>query len=165
MGKVIKKSRQKNLEEQLARALADYHNLAKRIDREKHEVVIRANKNLLKDILPILDILENAQEHLKDEGLKMAIAQFGDVLERNGLREIKSDKGDKFDEAKHEATQVAEGGETGAIAEVLRKGYEWEDGMVLRPAQVKVYNGISEKDLSAQAGKELDKELQRGDYA
>lgn len=158
MGKVIKKTGQKNLEEQLARALADYHNLAKRTDREKHEVVIRANINLLKEILPILDILENAQEHLKDAGLGMAIAQFKGVLERSGLREIKLKGGDKFDEAKHEAIQVAEGGETGTIAQVLRKGYEWEDGLVLRPAQVKVYNGISEKE------KELDKKLQRGDY-
>lgn len=153
-----KKQEIRDLEGKLARALADYQNLIKRVDREKHEVVIRANKNLLKDILPILDILENAQEHLKDEGLGMAIAQFGEVLERNGLREIKLGKGDKFNEAKHEATQVAEGGETGTIAQILRKGYEWEDGMILRPAQVRVYNGISEK------GKELDKELQRGDY-
>lgn len=139
-----KRQETRDLEGKLARALADYHNLVKRVDREKHEVVIRANKNLLKDILPILDILENAQEHLKDEGLRMAIAQFGDVLERNGLREIKLGKGDKFDEAKHEATQVAEGGETGTIAEVLRKGYEWEDGMILRPAQVKVYKMLQE---------------------
>lgn len=136
----------RDLEGKLARVLADYHNLVKRVDREKHEFVVRANKNLLKDILPILDILENAQENLKDDGLRMAIAQFGDVLKRNGPREIKLGKGEKFDETKHEATQVAEGGETGTIAEVLRKGYEWEDGMILRPAQVKVYNGRLEKD-------------------
>lgn len=147
-----KKQEIRDIEGKLARTLADYHNLVKRIDREKHEVVIRANINLLKDILPILDILENAQEHLKDEGLRMAIVQFGDVLERNGLREIKSGKGDKFDETKHEATQVAGGGETGTIAEVLRKGYEWKDGMILRPAQVKVYNGRLEKDKEKDSG-------------
>lgn len=160
MGKVKEVKEQKKikeLEEKLARALADYHNLVKRADREKHELVIRANKNLLKDILPILDILENAQEHLRDEGLGMAIGQFRGVLERNGLREIRVGKGDKFDEAKHEATETTEGGETGTIAQVLRKGYEWEDGMVLRPAQVKVYNRDRDKDK--------EKELERGDYA
>ncbi len=155
---MIKKGGQKNLEEQLARALADYHNLVKRIDREKHEVVARANKNLLKDILPILDILESAQVHLKDEGLGMAIGQFRSALERSGLREIKLSKGDKFDEAKHEATEATEGGEKGTIAQVLKKGYEWEDGMVLRPAQVKVYNGISDKKEEKKSEKELGKE-------
>lgn len=149
----------KDLEERLVRALADYQNLVKRIDREKHEVVIRANKNLLKDILPILDILGAAQEHLKDQGLAMALSQFNGVFEKYGVKEIDAKAGDKFDEHLHEVTEVTDGGETGTIAKVLKKGYRWQDGVVLRPAQVIVYNGISKK-----TEKELDRELRRGDY-
>lgn len=141
-GKTKQKNENKELREKLARALADYQNLAKRIDREKEEIVARANKNLLKELLPVLDNLEAAQVHLEDQGLVMAINQFKNILEQNGVEEIKTQRGDDFDEVRHEAAEVAEGGEKGKIAEVLRKGYKWKDGMVLRPVQVKVYNNL-----------------------
>lgn len=150
----------KELEEKLVRALADYQNLVKRFDKEKEEITSRANKNLLRNLLPVLDILEMAQKHLGDQGLGMAITQFENALEQSGTKEIKVEVGEKFDEEKHEATEVSQGGETGTIASVLRKGYKWRDGAVLRPTQVKVYDGRLEKDKE----KELDKELQRGDY-
>lgn len=141
-GKTKQKNENKELGEKLARALADYQNLAKRIDREKEEIVARANKNLLKELLPVLDNLEVAQVHLEDQGLAMAIAQFKNVLEQNGVEEIETKKDDSFDEALHEAAEAVEGGEKGKIAEVLRKGYKWKDGMALRPVQVKVYNNL-----------------------
>lgn len=159
-GKTLNKKKEvKELEGRLARSLADYQNLLKRFEREREEVVLRANKNLLKELLPVLDTLETAQEHLKDRGLGMAVFQFKGVLERHGVGEIVVKEGDKFDENLHEATEAIEGGKTGTIARVLRKGYRWQDGVVLRPVQVKVYNGIDQK-----TEKELEKELERGDY-
>lgn len=160
-GKLKKTSSEKEeLKEKLARALADYQNLVKRVERERDEIVLRANRNLLKDLLSVLDTLERAQEHLRDQGLGMTIQQFQKTLENSGVKEIKIEKGQKFDEGKHEATELIEGGESETIAQVLSKGYEWQDGVVLRPAQVKVYNGkVDEK-----AKKEAEKELERGDY-
>lgn len=156
----IDKKRVKELEDKLARALADYQNLAKRTDKERQEIITRSNKNLLRDLLPGLDILERAQEHLKDQGLGMAIDQFQKTLESNGVRDIKIEKGQKFDAERHEATEIVKGGQPGTIAEVLRKGYEWRDGLILRPAQVKVYDG----ELDEKTKEEIEKELERGDY-
>lgn len=159
-GKVQNKKRLKDLEDKLARALADYQNLSKRTDKEKQEIIARSNKNLLRDLLPALDILEKAQDHLKDQGLGMAIDQFQKALEDNGVREIKIEKGQKFDAEKHEATELVKGGQPGTIAGVLRKGYEWRDGLILRPARVKVYDG----ELDEKTREEIEKELERGDY-
>lgn len=159
-GKItLKKKEVKEQDFRLVRALADYHNLLKRFEREKGEVMLRANKELLKELLPVLDILGAAQDHLKDQGLGMAIFQFKGILEKHGIKEIEAKTGDKFSEHLHEAAEVTGGGKPGTIAKVLRKGYRWQDGVVLRPAQVMVYNNL-EKGKE----EELEKELGRGDY-
>lgn len=159
-GKITTKKKEvKEQDFRLARALADYQNLLKRFERERREVVLRANRDLLKELLPVLDILGAAQDHLKDQGLAMALSQFKGVFEKYGVKEIDARTGNKFDEHLHEATEVTDGGETGTIAKVLKKGYRWQDGVVLRPAQVIVYNGIDKKTEN-----ELDKELRRGNY-
>lgn len=145
-GKVSKnKEEKKVLEERLARALADYQNLVKRVDRERVEIISRANSNLLKDFLPILDILEVAQSHLNDQGLGMALAQSKCVLAQHGVKEVEAKIGDQFDAQEHEATDSIEGDDVGKIAEIVRKGYKWQDGMILRPTQVKVYTRYSDK--------------------
>ena len=53
------------LKNQLARALADYDNLRKRIEREKEDLEKLAGLKLILRILPILDNLRAAQNHLK----------------------------------------------------------------------------------------------------
>ena len=139
-GKVIKKS--KVLKEQLARALADYDNLVKRFEREKEEVIKRSNRALLEDLLPVFDNLNRAQEHLGDQGLKMALDQFLQILNNYGVEEVPAVPGDKFDSQLHEAIESIAGDsaeQNGTIAEVLARGWKWQDGMVLRPAKVKVY--------------------------
>ncbi len=136
-GKVSKKS--KVLEEQLARALADYANLVKRFEREKSEVISRANKNLVEDLLPVVDNLERASHHLNDSGLNMAIVQIKQILGLYGVEEIPAKPGDKFDSQMHEAIESVAGGEHGTLAEVLAKGWKWQDGMVIKPVKVKVY--------------------------
>lgn len=141
-GKVIKRS--KVLREQLARALADYDNLVKRFEREKEEVIKHSNKILLEDLLPVFDNLNRAQEHLGDQGLKMALDQFLQILNNYGVQEIPAASGDKFDSQMHEVVEsVADGSamQNGTITEVLARGWKWQDGQVLRPAKVKVYGG------------------------
>src|ERR1051326_5842694 len=49
------------------RALADYHNLQKRVSEEKQDWVRAANKELLLRLLPVLDTLEMAQKHINDQ--------------------------------------------------------------------------------------------------
>ena len=129
-------SKSKQLEEQLKRALADYQNLERRVEEERKLLGQLSSAILIEKFLPVLDNLENAQKHLKDEGLEMVIKQFRDVLASEGVEEIEA-QGSKFDPNLHEATAVVEGQNDGMIAKVIRKGYKI-NSKVLRPAQVTV---------------------------
>lgn len=142
---MVKKQSEKKdtaeLENRLLRSLADYQNLLKRVDKEKEEIRLRACKGLVEDLLPVLDSLERARVYLKDDGLQMALDSFYKALANTGLEKIKVSVQDKFDESLHEVLELVPGGEKNRVAEVTRDGYIWNDGMVLRPAQVKVYGG------------------------
>ena len=67
------------LEDQLKRALADYHNLEKRVEEERKLLSALASAIVIEKFLPVLDNLENAQKHLNDQGLEMVIKQFRDI--------------------------------------------------------------------------------------
>src|SRR3989344_2460052 len=86
------------LKSQLARTLADYDNLVKRVERERDEVKKVLSLRLILKLLTVLDGLENAQEHLKDQGLAITIIEFKRILNEEGLIEIKPEVGVKFDE-------------------------------------------------------------------
>ncbi|MAG59361.1 nucleotide exchange factor GrpE [Candidatus Woesebacteria bacterium] len=135
----MKKSKP-NHEEQLARALADYDNLVKRITRDRKEIITRAEQNLVEDLLPAIDSLERASEHLNDKGLEMAMESLKQTLAQHGVEEIKVAKGEKFDSRIHEAVESVPGGKHGEIAEVSTKGYAMA-GSVIRPAKVIVFKG------------------------
>lgn len=127
--------------EALARALADYQNLIKRTEREKLEIYTRASKNIVEELLPVLDLFIRAQDHLNDSGLSMGLAQFQQVLERGGIEKIETNVADAFDPNIHEVVETVEGGEPGTIAKLVVDGYKWKDGGLLRPVKVIVYNG------------------------
>lgn len=153
MQTVIAKNQE--LENHLKRALADYHNLERRIDQERKLLGQLSSAILIEKFLPVLDNLENAQKHLNDEGLEMVIKQFKDVFAQEGVEEILSE-GSHFDPKFHEAVEVAEGPDEGRIVKVLIKGYKI-DGRVLRPAKVivtksKIDQSVKEKaDLMSNA--------------
>ncbi len=122
-----------NIENQLKRALADYQNLEKRVSNEKSEWVKLSNKELLLRLLPGLDSLLLAQAHTQDEGVKISIKHFLDILESEGVKRIEA-LGKEFDPKLMEAVTTKEGDE-GKVLEELRAGYTLND-LVLRPAQV-----------------------------
>lgn len=118
------------------RALADYQNLERRIEKERADFVQFSNKGLIQKILPVLDNLERAGGHLNDQGLDLAIKEFKRVLSEEGLEEIEA-LGLKYDPTEMEAVEVADGEESGKVVEVLQKGYRLKDRIV-RPSKVKV---------------------------
>ncbi|KKP79823.1 MAG: Protein GrpE [Candidatus Levybacteria bacterium GW2011_GWB1_35_5] len=126
-----------NLENQLKRALADYQNLEKRVSNEKSEWIKLSNKDLLLRLLPGLDSLLLAQRHTQDEGVKVSIKHFLDILEGEGVKKIETE-GKDFDPKLMEAISTKEG-EDGKVIEEIRAGYTLFDN-VLRPAQVIVGN-------------------------
>lgn len=133
-----KAAKTKELEEKWKRALADYHNLERRVEKDKREFVKFANTVLLDKLLGVLDGLEQAEVHLKDKGLNMALDQFRSVLQTEGVAEIKA-KGEKFDAETMDCAEVVKGPKN-VVMKVINKGYKLNDH-VLRPAKVKVGQG------------------------
>lgn len=126
----------------LQRLAADFDNYRKRAVRDQHAFAARASERLVAKLLPVLDDLERALEAADDHeeakvvaGVEMTKAALAAALTSEGLQEIAADG--EFDPHVHEAllTQPTEGIESGAIVQVVQRGYRLGD-VVLRPARV-----------------------------
>jgi molecular chaperone GrpE len=160
------KGRVADLEEELARALAeaeenydrllraraDFENLKKRTAREMELTHQRAGEGLVGKLLPVLDDLEKAVEAaggspelepMKD-GLSLIHKGLVDALREGGVSDI-DPVGEVFDPNLHEAVlqKSVEGAEPGVVLEVLQKGYLM-NGHVLRAAKVVVASAEEE---------------------
>jgi len=132
----------------LRRLQADFENYRKRVERQFEELAARGVTALVSRLLPVLDALDLAEEHLLAEephggalaaetkALVQARALLLDTLEKEGL-ERAGTAGEPFDPTVHDAVAHAEGDDGPVVDEVLRAGYRWR-GQVLRPAMVKV---------------------------
>lgn len=139
--KTNKKTEQKitELETRLMRALADYQNLEKRHSHQRSETIKYANQTLLDKLLPLLDDLNRAQDHLNDAGIDIVINHFRNLLTSEGVTEIKA-KGQEFNPETMDCVEVVNGKKNHVIS-VLTKGYLYGD-KVLRPARVNVGGGV-----------------------
>jgi molecular chaperone GrpE len=134
--------------EQLLRMRADYENLLKRLERERHDFEQFANSTLVSRLLPVLDNFERAMHHRatrSDEddafctGVGLIYQHLLDELRKEGLTPIDS-VGHPFDPTIHDAvaTDVAMSvHDNNTVVEQLQRGYLFRD-RVLRPALVKV---------------------------
>ena len=137
------------------RGLADLANLRRRNDEERRTVQEQANSRLLVHLLPIVDELDLAINHLqyesdsddKDgsavaeswaEGVRLIQRKLAAFLESEGVTRIES-LGETFNPELHEAVGIAQVGdaESGSIVEVLRQGYRLRN-RVVQAAQVVV---------------------------
>ena len=136
-----------------ARAQADLDNFRKRIAREKSEAIQYANRNLLEQLLPIIDNFEMGLKAASSaegdssiilQGMSMVFKQIGDFLTDQGVEIVASD-GLAFDPNLHEALKqephvsVPEG----HIIYTMRRGYRLKD-RILRAANVVVSSGPEE---------------------
>jgi molecular chaperone GrpE len=133
---------EQEVDDRLLRLAADFENYKKRAARERQEYVAFANERLLKELLPILDDLERAldaaeqhEEAQLEDGVRLVYRALASLLERQGVQQIPTDG--KFDPHVHEAllAQPSEDAETGAVIDVVQKGYKIGD-RVVRPARV-----------------------------
>ncbi len=138
-----------DFEEKWKRAIADYQNLEKRLEKERTQVLRIANIMLINKFLEVLDDLERAHDHRDDdEGLEMVIRQFKSVLQSEGVIEMEIE-GEEFDPHKMECIETVsrEDEDEEIVVEVVKKGYIYQDGQnfekVVRPAEV-VVNKIGE---------------------
>ncbi|MBI2085861.1 nucleotide exchange factor GrpE [Candidatus Daviesbacteria bacterium] len=152
-----------DLRNQLKRAVADYHNLEKRVQEGRSELTKWGTGELLVRLLPTLDHLEQALAGAGEgekqsgwfRGVELAVKELNQVLQSEGLEQIGADPDSigadgQFDPNLHEAldTQV---GEDNKILKVIKKGYTL-NGKVLRPAGVIV--GKSESRVESQESRQ-----------
>ena len=135
-----KSDESEQLKGQLARALADYDNLVKRVERDRETIERMVSLRLILKLLTVLDGLESAQAHLQDQGLAITTGEFKKVLSEEGLIEITPEVGEEFDENTMEVIEALEGKDKGKVAELVLIGWKFTDGIVVRHAKVKVYN-------------------------
>jgi molecular chaperone GrpE len=130
----------------LQRLKAEFDNYRKRVARDQQELAARAHERLVKELVPILDDLERAleaagqhEEAQLEEGVRLVHRSLGDLLTREGLREVETDG--KFDPHTQEAllSQPSDE-EEGQVIQVLQKGYKLGD-RVVRPARVVISQG------------------------
>lgn len=135
------------MKNQLARAMADYANLQKRTDEERGSMFKIASISFMTKILPVLDNLKQAQNHVKDSGIAMIISQLENLVKEEGFEEIKIEVKSDFDESVAEVTEVVETEnelDNNKIAEVVLSGWKYNDGTVVRHARVKVYKQVKQ---------------------
>lgn len=130
------------MKNQLARAMADYANLQKRTEDERGMMFKLASISFMTKILPILDNLKQAQNHINDSGIAIIIGQLETLAKEEGFEEIKIKTGDLFDETTSEVVEVLETNkekDNNMISEVVLSGWKYSDGTIVRHTKVKVF--------------------------
>jgi molecular chaperone GrpE len=120
---------------------ADFDNYRKSLEREKEQVIRLAGESLVRDLLPVLDDLDQALPSLSEEknreGFQLLARKLYKILGSHGLESIES-LGKRFDSDLHEAISKEEStAGDGTILEEYQKGYRFRS-KVLRPAKVKI---------------------------
>jgi len=131
----------------LQRLKAEFDNYRRRQERERQSIAVGAAREVVRDVLPVMDNLERAVAALGDQGegivagLEMVRGQLAGLLAGHGVEEIEA-MGRDFDPSVHEAIAQVPSGEhdEGVVIEVVEKGYRHSDH-VLRPSRVVVASG------------------------
>lgn len=124
-----------DLSDKLARTLADYSNLEKRIDTQRQMFANLATVNMLNKLVPFLDDLSLTQSHLKDPGLQITLDKLKNVVKSEGIEEI-NPTGLPYDALSMTCISTAVG-EENIVLVVHKVGYKLDD-QIIRPAEVVV---------------------------
>ena len=132
--------------DQFMRVCAEYDNFRKRSQKEKQDIYSSSKADVIKDLLPILDNIDRAQDNKEasfedyKKGIDLIFAQFAQLLEKTGV-ECFGARGDEFDPNIHNAVMTVEDAELGenTVAQVFTKGYKLGD-RIIREAVVQVAN-------------------------
>ena len=130
------------------RLYSEFENFRKRTAKEKLDLIQSANEQLIKNLLPVADDFERAEQSFPDKsdrdlaGFFLIYSKFKKVLELYGVKTMDAGPGSDFNADLHEAiTQLpAPVPELkGKIVDVIEKGYFLND-KVIRYAKVVVGN-------------------------
>ncbi len=133
--------------DQYLRTLAEVENTKRRLVREKEEFAKYAAESVVRELLPIVDSLDQALVAVDKQadpqavikGVHLIYRQLLGLLAKEGVTRI-STIGKPFDPHVHEAVghvEPTESAADGNVAEEVHVGYTMH-GKVIRPAMVKV---------------------------
>jgi len=126
------------------RALADFDNYRKRMQREWDSASQAGKRQLVLALLDVMDDFERAFAYASTApesllaGTRVIHQRLTDLLQAQGVVPYKS-VGEPFDTALHEAVDAikTDQAQSGVVLDELSHGYRWGDE-VLRPARVRV---------------------------
>ncbi len=129
--------------EKYLRAVADFDNYKKRLEKDKNNALLYANEAFAKDLLTVLDTFENALKSIDSvesgdseaiekikEGMTLTYEQLLSILKKHGVEEIECEG--EFNPEVHQAVTQMESDEhkSGDIVQVLQKGYKLKDRLL-----------------------------------
>lgn len=136
------------MKDKYLRLYSEFENFRRRTSREKSELILSANEDLLLALLPVLDDFERAEKVVADkgnevtEGFILIHSKLKKILDQVGLKPMKIGPGSDFDPDTQEAiTQIPAPEEKliGKVVDVVERGYLLND-KVIRYAKVVVGN-------------------------
>jgi len=134
------------MKDKFIRKVAEFENFKKRSTRERIELIQTAGKDVIVDLLEVLDDCERAEKQLANsddikvkEGVTLVFNKLKNVLAAKGVKPMETIKQD-FDPDKHEAiTEIPAPTEDmkGKVIDEVQKGYYLND-KIIRYAKVVV---------------------------
>ena len=134
------------LNDRYLRQVAEFDNFRRRNAKERVELIQTAGKDVITDLLVVLDDSERAQKQMEStvdanlvkEGVQLVFSKLRTTLSGKGLKPMES-IGKEFDPDLHEAITEIEAGEEmkGKVVDEVQKGYYLND-KIIRFAKVVV---------------------------
>lgn len=170
----ISQEEARELKDRLLRALAEVENVRRQKVREVEDASRYAVSRFARELLEVADNLSRALASVPQEarsqselmttlvaGIELTERTLLGVFERNRIRKVVPEKGEKFDHNLHQAMFELPTAELppGCIAEVMQPGYVIADRL-LRPAMVGVAKAPAQPtEAAAGAGGSVDTEV------
>jgi molecular chaperone GrpE len=134
------------LNDKYLRQVAEFDNFRRRTAKERVELIQTAGRDVITDLLDVLDDSERAQEQMTKtediaqikEGVQLVFNKFRNVLTARGLKPMNA-VGAEFNPDQHEAVTEIEAGDEmkGKVVAEVQKGYYLND-KIIRYAKVVV---------------------------
>jgi len=137
----------KQEKDKFLRLFAEFENYKKRTSKERIELFKTASKELMIELLPVLDDFERALTHIEEDkeaeelrkGVLLIYQKLLSTLEKKGLTVVAVEKGNDFNADIHTAvTQIPAPSEDlkGKIVDIVEKGYKLGDTIIRFPKVV-----------------------------
>ena len=142
----ILRTKVEELNDKFLRQAAEFENFKRRNAKERIELIQTAAKDVITDLLDVVDDSERAQKQMETtndlelikEGVSLVFSKLRNTLTAKGLKAMEA-KGKPFDPDLHEAIAEIEAGDEmkGKVIDEIQKGYYLND-KIIRYAKVVV---------------------------